>query len=125
MKGLLYKEWSTLISSYKQSVFFIAFLYGGISILTGQTGMAYALLVVFSILITSTISFDENSHWAIYVRTLPVTTAQLVGSKYLFRLCGLALGTVCTVLIVALNNVLPPPSPWPTDWNPATTSTRT
>ena len=102
MKGLLYKEWATLTSSYKQSVFFIAFLYGGISILTGQTGMAYALLVVFSILITSTISFDENSHWDIYVRTLPVTPAQLVGSKYLFGLCGLALGTVCTVLIVAL-----------------------
>ena len=91
MKGLLYKEWATLISSYKQSVFFIAFLYGGISILTGQTGMAYALLVVFSILITSTISFDENSHWDIYARTLPVTPAQLVGSKYLFGLCGLAL----------------------------------
>ena len=107
MKGLLYKEWAILTSSYKQSVFFIAFLYGGISILTGQTGMAYALLVVFSILITSTISFDENSHWDIYARTLPVTPAQLVGSKYLFGLCGLALGTVCTVLIVALNNVLP------------------
>ena len=45
MKGLLYKEWDTLTSSYKQTVFFIAFLYGGISILTGQTGMAYALLV--------------------------------------------------------------------------------
>ena len=114
MKGLLYKEWATLTSSYKQSVFFIALLYGGISILTGQTGMAYALLVVFSILITSTISFDENSHWDIYVRTLPVTPAQLVGSKYLFGLCGLALGTVCTVLIVALNNVLPPLLFWHT-----------
>lgn len=45
MKGLLYKEWATLTSSYKQSVFFFAFLYGGISILTGQTGMAYGLLV--------------------------------------------------------------------------------
>ncbi len=92
MKGLLYKEWATLTSSYKQSVFFFAFLYGGISILTGQTGMAYGLLVIFSILITSTISFDENSHWDIYVRTLPVTPAQLVGSKYLFGLCGLAAG---------------------------------
>ena len=109
MKGLLYKEWATLISSYKQSVFFIAFLYGGISILTGQTGMAYALLVVFSILITSTISFDENSHWDIYARTLPVTPAQLVGSKYLFGLCGLA-------LIVALNNVLPPLLFWHTSY---------
>ncbi len=93
MKGLLYKEWATLTSSYKQTVFFIAFLYGGISILTGQTGMAYALLVVFSILITSRISFDENSHWEIYARTLP---QPLVGSNMLSGLCGLALGTVCT-----------------------------
>ena len=46
MKGLLYKEWATLTSSYKQTVFFIAFLYGGISILTGQTGMAYALSLI-------------------------------------------------------------------------------
>ena len=81
MKGLLYKEWATLTSSYKQSVFFIAFLYGGISILTGQTGMAYALLVVFSILITSTISFDENSHWDIYARTLPVTPRAACGQQ--------------------------------------------
>ena len=103
MKGLLYKEWATLTSSYKQTVFFIAFLYGGISILTGQTGMAYALLVVFSILITSTISFDENSHWDIYVRTLPVTPAQLVGSKYLFGLCGLALGNLALGISNSMN----------------------
>ena len=112
MKGLLYKEWATLISSYKQSVFFIAFLYGGISILTGQTGMAYALEVVFAIMITSTIAFDENAHWDVYARTLPVTPAQLVGSKYLLGLGGLALGAACTVLIVALNNVLPPLLVW-------------
>lgn len=74
------------------------------------------MLVIFSILITSTISFDENSHWDIYARTLPVTPAQLVGSKYLFGLCGLALGTVCTVLIVALNNVLPPLLFWHTSY---------
>ena len=108
MKGLLYKEWAILTRSYKQSVLFIAFIYGGISILAGQTGMAYALLVVFSILITSTISFDENSHWDVYARTLPVTPAQLVGSKYLFGLGGLALGTVLAVLVVLLNNALPP-----------------
>ena len=46
MKGLLYKEWATLTSSYKQSVFFFAFLYGGISILTGQTGMAYGVALL-------------------------------------------------------------------------------
>ena len=61
MKGLLYKEWATLTSSYKQSVFFFAFLYGGISILTGQTGMAYGLLVIFSILIEENVTALQSS----------------------------------------------------------------
>ena len=74
--------------------------------------MAYALEVVFAIMITSTIAFDENAHWDVYDRTLPVTPAQLVGSKYLLGLGGLALGAACTVLIVALNNVLPPLLVW-------------
>ena len=61
MKGLLYKEWATLTSSYKQSLFFFAFLYGGISILTGQTGMAYGLLVIFSILIEENVTALQSS----------------------------------------------------------------
>lgn len=112
MKGLMYKELTILTGSYKRMVLFIAIVYGGISLLTGQTGMAYALEVVFAIMITSTIAFDENAHWDVYARTLPVTPAQLVGSKYLLGLGGLALGAACTVLIVALNNVLPPLLVW-------------
>ena len=48
MKGLLYKEWATLTSSYKQTVFFIAFLYGGISILTDRDGLCIARCIFHS-----------------------------------------------------------------------------
>ena len=108
MKGLLYKEWAILTGSYKQSVFFLAVVYGGIALLSGQTEMAYALGLVFSIMITSTVAFDENSHWDTYARTLPVTPAQIVSCKYLFGLGGLALGTAASVFIVLLSRFVPP-----------------
>lgn len=109
MKGLFWKEWSILTRSYKQIVLLLVVLYGVLGVATGQTTMAYALQVVFSIMVTSTIAFDENSHWDAYVRTLPVTPGQIVGCKYLFGLGGLAAGSVLTALIVALSNLLDKP----------------
>lgn len=108
MKGLIYKEWTILSKSYKQMVFFLAVLYGGIALATGMTSMAFALPIVFAIMITSTIAFDENSRWDTYARTLPVTPAQIVGCKYLCGLGGLAFGTVCTAAVAALSNLVPP-----------------
>ena len=108
MKGLIYKEWTILSKSYKQMVFFLAVLYGGIALATGMTSMAFALPIVFAIMITSTIAFDENSRWDTYARTLPVTPAQIVGCKYLCGLGGLAFGTVCAAAVAALSNLVPP-----------------
>ena len=103
MKGLLYKEWAILTGSYKKMVLVLTIVYGGISVLTGMAAMAYALMIAFAIMITSTIAFDENSHWDTYARTLPVTPAQIVGVKYLFGLGGLALGTAASSVILLLS----------------------
>lgn len=108
MKGLIYKEWTILSKSYKQMVFLLAVVYGGVALATGMASMAFALPIVFSIMITSTIAFDENARWDTYARTLPVTPAQIVGCKYLCGLGGLAFGTVCTVAVAALSNLVPP-----------------
>lgn len=108
MKGLLYKEWAILTGSYKRSVLFFAVLYGIIGILSRQAYMGYALILVFAMLAGSTISFDENSHWDTYSRTLPVTPAQIVGCKYLLGLGSVALGNAAAVLIAVLVNMRSP-----------------
>ena len=108
MKGLLYKEWTILTGSYKRSVLFFVAFYGIISILSRQAYMGYALILVFAMLAGSTISFDENSHWDTYARTLPVTPAQIVGCKYLLGLGGIALGNAAAVLIAVLVNLRSP-----------------
>ena len=108
MKGLLYKEWTFLTGSYKRSVLFFAVFYGIIGVLSRQAYMGYALILVFAMLAGSTISFDENSHWDTYARTLPVTPAQIVGCKYLLGLGGVVLGNAAAVLIAVLVNLRAP-----------------
>ena len=48
--------------------------------------MLFALLFVGGMYTTSTLVFDEQSHWDAYVRTLPVSSGQIVGAKYLLAL---------------------------------------
>ena len=59
----------------------------------------YALVFLGGMYAVSTLTLDEYSHWDTYVRTLPVTPKQIVGSKYLLAL-GWAL--LCFVLSTAL-----------------------
>ncbi|WP_455502488.1 ABC-2 transporter permease, partial [Gemmiger sp.] len=102
MKGLLWKEWTILTSSFKRNVVFFAAFYGIISVLSRQAYMGYALVLVFALLTGATVSFDENSHWDTYARTLPVTPAQVIGCKYLIGLGGVGLGAAVAAVIAAL-----------------------
>lgn len=106
MKGLLRKELAVLTTSFKRNVLFITILYAMISVASRQPYMGYALMLVFAMVSCSAVSFDENSHWDSYVRTLPVTPAQIIGCKYLFALGGLAVGTVFAVIVSGLVNLV-------------------
>lgn len=106
MKGLLQKEFAVLATSFKRNILLITILYAAISVASRQPYMGYALMLVFAMAACSVVSFDENSHWDSYVRTLPVTPEQIIGCKYLFALGGLAVGTVFAVIISGLVNLV-------------------
>lgn len=111
MNGLIRKELTLLTSSYKGNVLFVVALYVILCIATRQSYIGYVLPFVFTIYITSTVAFDENSHWNTYARTLPVTPAQLVGCKYLLGLGGMLLGSAIAAVIACLVNLLAPEEP--------------
>lgn len=106
MKGLFAKELAILTTSLKRNVLFVALFYGFISVASRQPYMAYALAFFFTLICLSTISFDENSHWDTYVRTMPVTPAQIIGCKYLCTLGGLVLGMLAAAGITAIINLV-------------------
>lgn len=94
MKGLLYKDWSILISQYRKNILLILILYLGMAYLFDTPFMLYALVFMFGIYTQSAVSFDEKSHWDMYAHTLPISPAAIIGSKYLLGLIAIFGGFV-------------------------------
>ena len=78
MKGLLYKDFQLLRNSYSRNILTVLLLYAAIILLTRQIFVAYALVFLAGVYVSSTISFDEQAHWDSYARTLPVSAGQIV-----------------------------------------------
>ena len=102
MKGLLYKDFQLLRNSYSRNILTVLLLYAAIIILSRQLFVAYALVFLAGMYVSSTISFDEQAHWDSYARTLPVSAGQIVAAKYLLNLAFMLAAAVCTLLLLAL-----------------------
>ena len=102
MKGLLYKDFQLLRNSYSRNILTVLLLYAAIIILSRQLFVAYALVFLAGMYVSSTISFDEQAHWDSYARTLPVLAGQIVAAKYLLNLAFMVAAAVCTLLLLAL-----------------------
>ena len=102
MKGLLYKDATILLKSYKRNVLYVMLLYAIIVLISREPYLAYAMTFIWGLYVPSTISFDEQAHWDTFASTLPVSPKQIVGTKYILSLGCTVLGGVCTLLILAL-----------------------
>lgn len=99
MKGLLYKDLTTIVNSYKKNALLVIALYTLLGLGSQMFFLLYALVFLFGMYTLSSLSFDEYCHWDMYARTLPVSTGALVASKYLL---GLALMAGSVFLSMAL-----------------------
>ena len=101
MRGLLRKELYGLWSFYRKTLPMIALLYAVLVLTTGNDFFLYFGVWVMMFYSVSTLSLDDSSGWNRYVKTLPVSTVQVVGAKFLASLIyvgfGLVYGTVIGV----------------------------
>ena len=102
MKGLLCKDFQLLANSYKRNILTVLLLYAAIILFTRQIFVAYALVFLAGVYVSSTISFYEQAHWDSYARTLPVSAGQIVAAKYLLNLVFMLAAAVCALLLSAL-----------------------
>ena len=103
MKGLFLKE---LYSLKKSLILYpaIAIIYGIIGLVSNNTAMSSAALIVISTsLPTISAQADEVSRWNTLVNTMPVSRKTIVLSKYLFM--GIML-MGCSLVILVLTLVI-------------------
>lgn len=86
MKGLLYKDNRTILTSYKKNAILVVVLYTLMAVTLEMNFMFFALVFLCGMYTLSSLSFDEFSHWDTYARTLPIRPDMVVGAKYLLGL---------------------------------------
>ena len=108
MKGLLYKDLTLIVGSYRMNFVFLLVVYTAMAFALQMDFMAYALVFVVGLYASTTISMDENSRWDLYARTLPVTPGQIVAGKFLLTLGCTAVGAALSFLLLAVMPHTPP-----------------
>ena len=106
MKGLLYKDLTTLIAAYKTNILLVLVLYLFLTLAMDMTFMLYASMFIFAMYPLSCLTFDELSHWDVYARTLPVKKADILGSKYLLSLMTMGTGLVFCLAATVVNDLV-------------------
>lgn len=101
MKGLILKEFMILKSFAKTMLGLIA-LYAILSFTTTTTVLAPMIIVVFSMWVLTSFSYDQNAKWDNYVLTLPITKKQVVISKYIYSLLLMIIGIVIATAVSLL-----------------------
>lgn len=97
MKGLLYKDFYCLKQNLKY-IFVVLLLYGFIFIPQGNSGILGAIVIIFPMLVITTLSYDHAGKWNRFALTMPITRKMLVRSKYILFLIMLLFGMLVGVI---------------------------
>ena len=97
MKGLLAKEFITILKQYKTNII-ISLIFIPYSIILDNPLMLLFIPFIFSVLPISALINDEVSHWNKYMYTMPVDKKEIVSSKYLSIVILAAISIILTLL---------------------------
>lgn len=100
MKGLIEKD-LRLLSKRKQTII----LFFGITILMSFTSGAFAVAYttfLLTLMVISTINYDEFDNGYAFLMTLPITREKYVRSKYVLALSSDVIAWVVSVVVLAL-----------------------
>lgn len=94
MKGLFLKDWYGLLGLYKKNLLLVLVLYAALSIALNMPFFLFMTPWLLGFYTLSSFSTDDNCRWNLYARTLPVSSRQIVGGKFLLAISWILPGTV-------------------------------
>ncbi len=97
MKGLLVKDFYCLKQNMKY-IMITLLLFCLIFIPQGGSNFSSVLILLFSMMVITTMNYDHTDKWNHFALTMPLTRTMLVRSKYLLMLIMLAVGITVSLL---------------------------
>ena len=94
MKGLILKDLLNLKSTFK--MLGVMMLFFAVVFLPQGNGAIFGIIIMmFAMMVVTTISCDDLAKWDAYALTMPVTRKEMVLSKYLVMVLLNTLGQFC------------------------------
>lgn len=105
MKGLILKDLLNLKSTFK--MLGVMMLFFAVVFLPQGNGAIFGIIIMmFAMMVVTTISCDDLAKWDAYALTMPVTRAEMVLSKYLVMVLLNTLGAVLSLIIGIVGSFL-------------------
>lgn len=111
MLGLIKKDLLLLKTNTKVFIFIILFyVLFGVTSDFGPAIITAMITLVMSMMVLSTMQWDEQTKWISYALTTPVSRKMLVISKYLLSLITITIGAiagfVCSIIVALIKNLV-------------------
>lgn len=111
MLGLIKKDLLLLKTNTKVFIFIILFyVLFGVTSDFGPAIITAMITLVMSMMVLSTMQWDEQTKWNSYALTTPVSRKMLVISKYLLSLITITIGAiagfVCSIIVALIKNLV-------------------
>lgn len=107
MKGLLYKEFYSLVemSNFKLTVVFmlVSLIFGAIGVMPF---MLFFIPIVMAILPRSVMMYDENCKWQQFSLVLPYSRRDIVTAKYITTLSVCAASSLTSVVAYSIASII-------------------
>lgn len=108
MKGLFLKDWYGLLGMYKKNLLLVLVLYAALSMILNMPFFLFMTPWLLGFYTLSSFTLDESCRWNLYARTLPVSSRQIVGGKFLLAISWILPGTIYAGVVGAAVCLLHP-----------------
>ena len=105
MKGLILKDLLNLKSTFKTLGIMILF-FACVFIPQGNGFIFGIIILMFAMMVVTTISYDDLAKWDTYALTMPVTRKEIVTSKYLIMIILNTLGSLLALVVGIIGNMI-------------------
>ena len=99
MKGLLLKDWYSIIANFRYFVFLLLIFIAASCFGGNNTFFLFYPCILSGMIAMSLIAFEEKEKWDVYEETLPYSRSQIVSAKYIISLI-MSLATIIIILTV-------------------------
>lgn len=105
MKGLILKDLLNLKSTFK--MLGVMMLFFAVVFIPQGNGFIFGMIILmFAMMVVTTISYDDLAKWDAYALTMPVTRKEMVLSKYLVMAILNTLGAVLSLIVGIVGSVI-------------------